>query len=482
MTFGTMIVPSRPATLPRVLAWLGIALWSTTAYASQDGSAAPRPNIIIFLADDLGYGDLGSFGSPVIQTPNLDRFADEGVRFTSLYASASNCSPSRAGLLTGRTPSRVGVYDIARRNSSVRLPAREITIAELLQSAGYDTFHAGKWHLTPHRGSRTLRAALAHGFDFTSRDPHARDVVGAFSKFLESRSDDSAPFFAYLSVMEPHEPLVEYMSAAFRKRYETPEAEEKARLVQNRGVDRRRAVWENRTAYFGAVSQIDDAFGELLRTLDDRGLRDSTFVFFTSDNGPEYRSVSSFGSAGPLRGAKGQVYEGGIRVPGILRYPGYATPGAVVDEPINGTDLLPTLCTLAGVEAPNDRTIDGVDFSPALEGEELRRAKPLYWSNWAAQGRVQYAMRDGDWKILAETNPLQRGVEVIDHIKTSRFVRYELYDLRNDVAESRDRSESEPEKFQKLKSKFVRLHQEVVSEGPRISMEDFRGKADAAFP
>ncbi len=440
-----------------------------------------RPNVLLILADDLGYGDLGCYGSPVIKTPHLDRFATEGVRLTAFYAGAPNCSPSRAALLTGRTSSRVGLYDILAKGSEMRLREEEVTVAERLRGAGYDTFHAGKWHLTPGNQTEAIRR---HGFDQTAGSQgRPSSQVEAMARWLEGRTDPSRPFFSYLALHVPHEPVNERVDPPFRARYEGPDAEAAARKIPYGGVARpKKAAWENRTAYFGCVSQMDEAVGRLLKLLDDRKLRDDTFILFASDNGPEHRAAYSFGSPGPLRGAKGHVYEGGIRVPGIVRWPGHVRPGTTSDVPIGLVDVLPTLCALAGAEVPTDRVLDGVNFLPALAGEAPARPRPLYWSMWAGRGGPQYALRDGDWKVLAFTEPLPEGRRIIDHIKTGEITKFELYNVRNDRAEAEERSGRDPEVFERMKQTFLTHHRDVLAEGPTWDLEAHRGKARQAWP
>jgi len=468
---------TRRELLRTLAAGAGVSLLGRRA-ADAAEKAAQKPNIILFFCDDLGYGDLGCFGNPIVKTPHLDRFAKGGVTFTHCYAAAPNCSPSRVGLLTGRTPFRVGMYDIMTAKAKVRtLRESEITVATLLKQAGYDTFHAGKWHLS--RRDEGKDAARKHGFDYTNpASGSATDTVADLARWLGARKGSPRPFFAYLALHETHEPVQKWAPQEHRDRYPAAKASKAAAAMPYGQVPKygKHSRSGDPRVYYGCVSQLDDAFGSLVRYLDEAGLRENTFLLFTSDNGPEHRARFSFGSPGPLRGAKGHLHEGGIRVPGILQWPGHTKPGAVVEEPINGTDVLPTLCAITGAKVPTDRTIDGTSFLPALEGKALTRPRPLYWAMWAGRGGYQYAMREGDWKILAGTDLLPDGRSVLEHIKQGRFAHWQLVNLKQDPTESKDWAKAEPRRFAAMKRTFLALHREIVGEGPEWELEEMRGK------
>jgi arylsulfatase A len=460
-----------------ISAWTGPA----SGAESQRRSSASKPNVIIILTDDLGYGDLGCYGNPYTRTPNLDKFAEEGVKFTHCYAASPNCSPARAGLLTGRTPYRVGMYDILGAASERTLRESEVTIAELLKRIGYDTFHAGKWHLS-HVRKQGRDAAGKHGFDETvsgqGTSGSATHLVDAFTGWLGNRGDKGRPFFAYLAPHETHENVALWAPEEYRRKFGTTEARKAANempygYVPKYGKNSRSG---DPRVYYAALAQLDDAFGNLLRYIEQNNLREDTFIFFTSDNGPEHRARYSFGSPGNLRGAKGHLHEGGIRVPGLLQWPGRTKSGTVVEEPINGTDILPTVCAVTGAKAPTDRVIDGANFLPALEGKVLKRPRPLFWAMWFGRGGYSYALRDGDWKILAGTGPVPDGTKIIDFIRKPEFVRWQLVNLRKDPTETRDCWKDEPERFRKMKEQLIALHKEIVAEGPYWSVEDHRGK------
>jgi arylsulfatase A len=418
----------------------------------------------------------------VIRTPALDRLAAEGVRLTDCYAAAPNCSPARAGFLTGLIPARTGVFDVLKRDSTgMRLRPEEVTIAELLREAGYRTFHAGKWHLTTDDDQGERRPpALDHGFDASFPVFEARTNVDDFIRWLDEEEEGERPFFAFLSLHEPHEEVD--AAADFESMYAGPEAEAAARRVAYLDSPRALAQWEKRGLYFGCVSEMDAELGRLFDHLRSRQRLDSTFVYFTSDNGPESRMPHSFGSAGPHRGAKSTVWEGGIRVPGIVRYPPLTgTTGSVSSIPVSGIDLAPTLCALAGIEVELERPFDGASFLPALRNEPIARPHPLYWGMWCGTGGVQYALREGRWKVLAGTEPLLRG-SVREHIAKATFTHYELYDLSADPGESRDLAASQPEELARLSAALRELHAAVIADAPEGGLDEHRVKARLAWP
>jgi len=350
--------------------------------AMGTGNEPKTPNFIIIFADDMGYGDVGAYGHPTIKTPNLDNMSYQGQRWTNFYVAAPVCTPSRAGLLTGRLPVRTGMSSEKRRvlfpDSKGGLPENEITIASALKGAGYTTACIGKWHL----GHLPQYAPNAHGFDYYFGIPYSNDMdrignedyMAAFTapkieyfnvplmrnaeiierpadqttitkrytqeavKFIEQNKDK--PFFLYLAHSMPHVPL-----------FRSPEFE-------NRSL---------RGIYGDVIEELDLSVGEIIKTVTNSGLDDNTFVIFTSDNGPWLIFNQQGGSAGLLSGGKGGTYEGGMREPAIFWCPGKIKPGVVMEL---GTtmDLLPTFCKLANSTLPNDRIYDGYDISPVILG------------------------------------------------------------------------------------------------------------------
>jgi arylsulfatase A len=489
-------------TADAALAWLFLVfVWSPVHAA--DPQSAKRPNILFLLADDMGYGDLGCFGSPVIQSPNIDRLAEQGVKLTQCYAASPNCSPARTGMLTGRHPYRIGMYDFARFKP-LHIPIEETTVAELLKSAGYATMFAGKWHCSGDFDSGQQPYPGDHGFDhwLASKSNFGKDpegfrrngkktgqlqgwmseiVVDETMSWLDSR-DSESPFFACLWFSEPHTPVL--AADEFCQLYPENEiATHLQALAQSGGPQVvRRKVLKNPDLYFGCVSMLDHHIGRLLTYLDENGLTENTIVVFTSDNGPEHRTVTAFGSSGHLRGAKGHVHDGGIHVPGVVRWPGHIKAGSVSDEPVNGTDWLPTFTAAAETELSTDRVIDGANVLPALiDGESVERTRPMLWWLWHARGGFEVAMRDGDYKLLATMMPQgdpgniadarqPSGWTIMEFIRKAELGRFEMFNLRSDPSETSNVATAEPQRFEQLRKRMIALHAEIRGEGPEYEL------------
>ncbi|MGQ9650042.1 MAG: sulfatase family protein [Phycisphaerae bacterium] len=353
--------------------------------------AADRPpNFVIIFADDLGYGDLGCYGHPTIRTPNLDRMAAEGMRFTQFYSAGEVCTPSRAALMTGRLPIRSGMCSDNPRvlfpSSAGGIPDSEVTLAEALKARGYATMCVGKWHL----GHLPQYLPTKHGFDEYFGIPYSNDMKPtplmrneqcieepAVQETLTPRYTEEAvrfikenrykPFFLYFPHTFPHVPLY---------------ASERYKGISPRGL------------YGDVVEELDWSVGQVLQTLRDLGLAENTLVFFTSDNGPWLTQRQNGGSAGLLRDGKGSTWEGGMREPGIAWWPGRIKPGRVTAALAGTMDLFPTFIKLAGGEVPRDRVIDGVDMSPVLfETGSSNRKTHFYY-----RGQRLMAVRKGPWK------------------------------------------------------------------------------------
>ena len=432
-----------------------LALLATGPLVAQE-----RPNVVIFLADDLGYGDLGCYGHPVVKTPNLDRFATQGVRFTQCYSASAVCSPSRSAILTGRTPYRNGVYTWIPAGSDIHLRTSEVTLATLLRRAGYATCHIGKWHLNGLFNSKTQPQPGDHGFDWwmstqnnaapSHKDPNnfARNgqdvgpmegysaplVVDEAVRWLTKERDKAKPFFLCVWTHEPHLPI----EAAPELRNLYPD------LVKSD---------PDKAQHHADVTQMDHAFGKLMKALDDLKLSGNTLVIFTSDNGPEGNGVKgrTRGSTGGLRGRKRSLYAGGIQVPGMIRWPGKAPASTTSDVPIIGSDLFPTVLAAAGAPVPKDRVLDGANILAALDGKPVERKVPMYWRYHGAPEPMKVALRDGDWKIMADQG----------------LTKFELYDLKADPRETTDLAAKEPERLQALQKTLRRLHDEIEREGPQ---------------
>lgn len=477
-------ITRRTAIKSMILVWVS-ALAGVSVAAPRDAGSriAERPNFLVILVDDLGYGDLGCYGNPVIKTPHLDRLAAEGLRLTDCYAAAAVCSPARTGLMTGRTPWRVGVQHAIPMHSPMHVRKEETTVATLLRRAGYATCHVGKWHMNGGFNMSGQPQPSDHGFDhwFSTQnnalpnhhnpDNFVRNgqpvgqlegyagqlVAGEAVRWLRGhcakQEAGRRPFFLYVCLHEPHEPIA--TDPQFAALYPSPND-------------------PSRAAHHGNVTQMDDAVGRLLRCVDELGLRGDTLVFFTSDNGPAITPMHPHGSAGPLRDKKGSMYEGGIRVPGILRWPGHTRPGTVSAEPVCGVDLLPTLCEIAGVAVPADRAIDGASLLPIFDGKPIERKTPLYWQYARAHSKPKVAMRVGDWKILAHLDGkvpvLRPGVrqtaEDVKWFKTAELTTFELYNLRRDIGETTDLAEREPERLAEMSDRLRKLYDEIRAESP----------------
>jgi arylsulfatase len=463
---------------------------AVTAFAgcSLKNPPSSKPNIVIFLADDIGYSDLGCYGGADIQTPRLDKLASQGVRFTAFYAASPNCSPSRAALLTGRIPARIGIYHYINLSPEVRdpqhLPASEITIAEILKNSGYDTCHVGKWHLNRSLTDPTLPQPRDHGFDYSfgteniaipdHKNPvnfHRNGepvgplkgyacqlVVDDAISWLEKRPDRGKPFFAYVSFNEGHNPYGAPQEII--DRYLAPENAANPDAV-------------NRATYCACVENMDNAIGRFLDYLDENHLTENTWILFYSDNGARFPE-----SCAPLRGWKTHLWEGGIRVPGILRWDGSTKPGMVIDEPVAAVDMLPTICEAAGSPLPTGRPIDGVSILPLFKGGTLQRNTPLFWYFFWQHGDFPAAaLREGPWVLVGfheapdieYSHPLT--AEWMSWIKTAELVRFELYNTETDLAQEHDLADREPGRLESMKQRMLELHRSVIAEGPTWEFE-----------
>ena len=466
--------------------------WAVAALlaAAPATLAASTPNILIVYVDDLGYGDTAVYGHPIVATPHIDRLAAEGTRFSQFYAPSALCSPSRAGLLTGRTPYRTGVESWIPDDSPVSLGVNETTLADLARAAGYRTAVFGKWHLNGGLHLRDAPQPADFGFDYQyglaawvknaaveGQDQHPRSgamypdnmyrnnvAVGPTEKFSAELVSDEAiawlrgdgdaptqPFFLLLTYSEVHTPIAS--PRRWLQRYDaflTDEARDNPLVYY---FDWRNRPWRGRGEYYANISFLDEQLGRVLDYLRERGLLDDTLVVFSSDNGPVTAAALTpweLGMAGEtagLRGKKRFLFEGGIRVPGILRYPPRIAAGRVEHTPASALDIFPTMAELLGIDTDPDAPRDGESLWPILEGEVPGRGTPLYWSIPTPDG-MEFALREGDWKLILDTEARPRH----------------LFNLAEDFYEVDDRLVAEPEIAARLERLFRNLHASVEAD------------------
>ena len=455
------------------------------------GTAAQRPlNVIVVLVDDLGWMDLSCQGSDFYRTPNIDKLASTGMRFTDGYAACAVCSPTRAALMTGRYPARLGITDWIRAEfqlhvrqwpnvrdvpgfhdggkalitpvNNLLLPHSEITLAELVKPLGYRSAFIGKWHLggkghlPTDQGFDENYGGWDYGQPPSYFDPYTlgqRLPMGIPTlaprkpgEYLTDREGDEAvgfirankdkPFLLYLSHYAVHTPIQGKKDLVAK--YEA--------LRDKKGQDD--------PVYAAMVHSVDDAMGRILETLDELDLSNHTLIIFTGDNGGLDRHGRPTENA-PLRSGKGYAYEGGIRVPWIVRWPGVTRPGTISKEPISSIDLLPTVAAALGTRPPVDRPIDGIDLRPALDGRFLPD-RALYWHfphYRRGPGHDPYSIiRNGDWKLIKFYDP----------------PKVELYNLAEDLGERNDLAESQPGRAGALEAKLIEHLKTVGARLPRV--------------
>lgn len=416
---------------------------------AQSGPQKSKPNIVVILADDLGYGDIGTFGATDIRTPNIDNLAAKGLKLTSFYSTSPVCSPTRAALITGRYPKRMGIEHVFFPESFTGIPTDEVTIAEALKGNGYKTAIFGKWHLGHHKQFLPLQ----NGFDEYYGIPYSNDMQGVVylrgndvdsiqvnqkyitktytkeaTRFISQNKDK--PFFLYVTHNMPHVPL-----------YASPEFEGKSK----RGL------------YGDVIEEIDWSVGEIVKSLKANGLEENTLVIFTSDNGPWLIFDVEGGSAGPLRQGKGTTFEGGQRVPTVAYWPGKIKAGSVYDDLASQLDLYPTLISLTGSQKNQTRKpLDGEDISPVLFGKGKRKGTEFaYYSNGVIE-----AFRKGDWKLrLPQAAIRQNDVILVPASDTL------LFNLKTDVGEKDNLVKTNPEKVKELLAAW-KAYEKNIGETP----------------
>lgn len=428
-------------------------------------AAAAKPNIVFFLADDLGYMDVGANNPKTFyQTPRIDSIAGKGMRFTSGYAACPVCSPTRASIMTGKYPARIGITDYIGGHRAAKLlpapnkdhlPLEEVTLAEALRDAGYTNFFAGKWHLGQGEYSPNAQG-FGPGLEGKGQfyyphsdepppnpkdDPKTTDrIANDAVRFIDANAD--RPFFAYLPFLAVHIPIGARQDLVEKYRQKPAPAEawgkerqSKVRLVQSNPV------------YAAMLEQLDSAVGRVLDSLERHRLMDRTIVVFMSDNGGLATAEGHPTSNVPLRGGKGWPYEGGIREPWFICAPGVTHPGSLCDTPVTSTDFYPTLLELAGLALKPKQHCDGMSLVSLLRGGSLARG-PLFWHypHYGNQGGAPCgAVRDGDWKLIEwyEDN------------------RVELFNLRDDSGEQRNLAATEAAKAKELQSKLAAWRKSV---------------------
>lgn len=434
----------------------------------QDRNAVKKkPNIVLLLADDMGYAELGCYGG-LAQTPNLDRLAAEGIRFTDFYAAAPNCSPSRVGLMTGISPAIHGMYNYRPPGHVTHLRDEAVTIAEVLKGMGYQTGHFGKWHL----GALPQDPRLHHpqpgdqGFDYSlgtennaqpshlNPDNFVRNgvelgpvegyscqiVAEEATRWLDNRSDKRKPFFTYVAFHEPHAPIASppYLVEKYKSH-----SEAKAKHLAN-------------------VENLDLAVGKIVDYLTEHGLMENTLIIFSSDNG-SYRQDFN----GDLKAVKSYLYDGGIRVPAIIHWPLLDRKDVVLNEAAGLVDVMPTICEVVGAKLPNEKEIDGTSLVPLINGRAFNRKEPLYWFFYRSSPEI--AMRVGDLMIMGsdvDSIPRTHMLTAPDmtYIKQMGLEAFELYDLSTDYGQKNNVVSDHPHS-RELRKMLIEKLNEIQCEG-----------------
>ena len=412
-----------------------------------------KPNILLIVADDMGYQDLECYGG-ISKTPHIDNLAKNGIQFTDFYAAAPNCSPSRAGLLTGKSPAFIGMYNYSPSGHPMHLRDNEVTIAEVLHSQGYNTSHFGKWHLgcMPQDPILNHPQPDAQGFEYSfgtenkaipshlnpinfvrngeklpeQKGYSCQILAEEAINWIDGRPNKDKPFFSYVAFHEPH-----------KKVASPPEL-----------VKKYSDFPINDAEYLANIENLDLAVGRIIDYLDENQLLNKTIVIFTSDNG-SYRKASN----GVLRAVKSYLYDGGIRVPGIIHWPELDKKGILINEPVGFVDIMPTICDILQIEPPKQDDLDGISILNLLNGQKLNRIKPLFWYFYRTSPEI--AIRVDDLIILGKDNDTiprthQFSKRDMNYIKNMNLVDYELYDLVKDKGQYKNIFDTHP------KSKYYR--------------------------
>ncbi len=465
----------------------------TFIFLTMMKAGADKPNIIVIVADDLGYGDLGFTGHPHIKTPYLDELAKGGATFTHFYSPAQVCSPSRAATLTGRMPHRSGIYSFIGGSSGslTHLSKTEVTIPQLLRKNGYQTAIIGKWHNSLIEVQKNRAKAGLHdiptmdlyGFDyyFCSDDNAkmrnkpgwirngktegtkpglAANIVGTEAvHWLTQERDPEKPFIQFVHFYEPHW----YVDAP----------EEITKQYYGSATKNR-----NQAIYFASITNVDREIGKIHRALKSLKLSKNTLILFTSDHGPSSlgpgKKDRNYGTATPYRGNKYGLWDGSLHVPGVAHWPARIKSKTIISTPAGAIDWLPTICEVTGTTLPSDLNLDGQSHLPLLLGKRFRRQKPLQWhhynTNFISSPNPNAVIRVGDYLICGFYDPksqLKRSSWKESHlylVQNEKLVRFQLFNILSDPTQQTDLSQKEPARFNKLKAQLINAHHKMQSE------------------
>jgi arylsulfatase A len=456
----------------RTFATLAFATACVSYTSAAEKSNARKPNVVFILADDLGWSELGCYGNSFNETPNLDHLAKQGIIFTDAYAAAPVCSPYRAALMSGQYPARIGVTDYLRPTTNWHLPDEMDTLAEIFKHAGYATGMAGKWHLSGYDKDGVKSGPGKHGFDevmiseqkgigagsyfhpYNSVSQKIKPISGT-KEYLTERLNYEAvefikrnrktPFFLYLSHYAVHTAL-----ASKKKDLEYFSKKEGSTNPLTRGSFRGNPTEQKGNPQIASMLRtIDDGLGMIMKSLDELGLAENTIVIFTSDNGGEHWVTDN----APLRAGKSCLYEGGIREPLIIKWPGVTKPGSTCATPTANVDFYPTFADVIDIKSPS-HVLDGLSIVPLLEGKK-NSDRPLYW-HYPLQkphflgGKSSGAIRSGDWKLI----------ERFDNQTL------ELYNLASDIGEKKNLADQQPERVKHLHRQLTDWRKDVGAKLP----------------
>ncbi|MFI2742777.1 sulfatase [Zhouia sp. PK063] len=416
-------------------------------------SKANKPNVIVIYTDDQGYADMNIYGSKDLYTPHMDSLARSGVRFTQFYSASPICSPSRASLLTGRYPQRAGLPEMASSHEGdAGMPGDQFTMAELFKSGGYYTEHIGKWHVGYSKETEPNAQGFDYSFGFMGgcidnyshffywQGPNRHDLwrngkeiyepgeyfpdlmVSEAKTLFKERKDNKQPFFLYWAINVPHYPL----------------------QPKKKWMDYYKDLPMPRKLYAAFVSTMDERIGQLLGALKASGLADNTIVVLQSDQGfsREVRTFGGGGSAGQFRGSKFSLFEGGVRVPAIISWPGKIKPNQVRDQLAANIDWFPTLAELCGIALPN-RKIDGKSLVNIIKNDDSKTEHPdFYWQSLGSKTNPQWSVRSGDWKLLH--NPYEAKKE---ELTANHFF---LVNIKTDPSEQHNVATEHPDIVKRL--------------------------------